>query len=80
MWGFQDETWWSRFLQPNLASWQAENQALHLVEQSQLKDDPDPKALACYGLLLRWMETDELRLEKMLLRFVEGRPVSEITI
>ena len=50
------------------------------MEQTQAKDDPDPKALACYGMLLRWMETDELRIEKMLLRFVEGRPVSAITI
>jgi len=49
------------------------------VEQTKQKDDPDPKALACYGILLRWMPTDELAVEKMLLRFVEGRPVSDIT-
>ena len=46
---------------------------MRLVEQSVAKDDPDPKALACYGLLLS--ETNELWL-----RFVDGRPVSAITI
>lgn len=37
------------------------------------KNDPDPKALCCYGLLRR--DTD-----KLLLRFVDGRPVSQVTI
>ena len=36
------------------------------------QDDPDPKAVACYGLLLP--ERDEV-----LLRFVDGRPVSGVT-
>jgi len=36
------------------------------------RDDPDPKALACYGL---WLPERE----RMLLRFVAGRPVSGIT-
>ena len=53
---------------------------MRLVEQTQQKDDPDPKALACYGILLRGMASNDLRLEKMLLRFVDGRPVSSITI
>lgn len=53
---------------------------MRLVEQTKQKDDPDPKALACYGILLRWMASDDLRLEKTLLRFVDGRPVSSITI
>jgi hypothetical protein len=34
--------------------------------------DPEPKALACYGL---WWPARE----RMLLRFVEGRPVSPVT-
>jgi transposase len=38
------------------------------------KDDPDPKALACYGLYLRSAGADE-----MLLRFVDGRPLSALT-
>ena len=78
--GFQDETWWSRFAQPNLSSWCQDQDPLRLVEQVKEKDDPDPKALACYGMLLRWKETEELAIEKMLLRFVDGRPVSAITL
>lgn len=39
-------------------------------------DDPDPKALACYGLFLRASGVDP---ERMLLRFVDGRPVSAVT-
>jgi hypothetical protein len=34
--------------------------------------DPEPKALACYGL---WLPERE----QMLLRFVDGRPVSAVT-
>jgi len=78
--GFQDETWWSRFAQPNLSSWCEDQHPLRLAEQVKQKDDPDPKALACYGMLLRWQETEDLAFEKMLLRFVDGRPVSAITI
>jgi transposase len=37
------------------------------------KQDPDPVALACYGLL----RTDT---RGMLLRFVAGRPISEISV
>lgn len=80
IWAFQDETWWSRFSQPNLSSWSEEQQPLRLVEQTRQKEDPDPQALACYGMLLRWMTTEEVAMEKMLLRFVDGRPVSAITI
>jgi hypothetical protein len=45
---------------------------------------PDPayerKALACYRILLRWMASEAFAMEKMLLRFVDGQPVSTITI
>jgi hypothetical protein len=68
--GFGDETWWTRLARPSLHSWTAE--PLRLVEQSVAHDDPDPQALACYGLLLH--TTDEIWL-----RFVDGRPVSAIT-
>ena len=37
--------------------------------------DPDPKALACYGLWLPALPAGE----RMLLRFVDGRPVSAVT-
>ena len=69
--GFQDECWWSRLAQPNLHAWVAE-QPLHLVERDADRTDPDPKALACYGLL-------RADTGGMLLRFVQGRPVSQVT-
>lgn len=78
--GYQDETWWSRFAQPRLHAWRAKGDPLHLVEQSKRKQDPDPKALACYGMLLRWLDTDSQAHEEVWLRFVDGRPVSAITI
>jgi transposase len=77
--GFQDETWWSRFAQPNLHAWSDEGNPLRLVEQVKEKDDSDPKALACYGLLVRWT-AEGLAQERLWLRFVDGRPVSAITI
>lgn len=75
--GFEDETWWSRFAQPNLSAWTEADHPLHLVEQVKSKDDPDPKALACYGLLVRWGLAQAQ--EKMWVRFVDGRPVSAVT-
>jgi hypothetical protein len=78
--GFEDETWWSRLAQPALHAWAASDQPLRLVEQTVAKDDPDPKALACYGLLVRWAEPTGRRREEAWLRFVDGRPVSALTI
>jgi DDE superfamily endonuclease len=69
--GFADETWWSRLAQPALHSWTA-GTPLRLIEQDCPKGDPDPKALACYGLL-------RLDSHQILLRFVDGRPVSHVT-
>ncbi len=60
--------------QPSLRAWT--DQPLRLVEQSVAKDDPDPKALACYGLLLRWADGQP---DDLWLRFCDGRPVSAIT-
>ena len=70
--GFQDECWWSRLAQPNLHAWTADD-PLRLQELAVGKEDPDPKALACYGLLRG--DTGGLRL-----RFVDGRPVSQVTV
>jgi len=78
--GFQDEVWWSRLARPSLRTWIAEDDRLRLVEQAAAKDDPDPKALACYGLLLRADRTDPHATDQMWLRFVDGRPVSPVTI
>ena len=52
---------------------------MRLVEQAVAQHDPDPKALACYGLLVRWWQADGRRQEQTWLRFVDGRPVSGIT-
>ena len=60
--GYQDETWWSRLAQPALHTW-TPDEPLRLVERTADKSDPDPKALACYGLL-----RDDTG--QMLLRFV----------
>ena len=73
--GFADAGWWSRVLQPHLHAWAEADQPLHLVEQTVAKADPDPKALACYGLLVRRAQQDEA----IWLRFVEHRPVSALT-
>jgi transposase len=70
--GFEDECWWSRLALPTLSSWAEEGKPLRLVQQSVAKDDPEPKAISCYGLYLP-------ELEQTWLRFVDGRPVSSIT-
>jgi hypothetical protein len=58
---------------PTLHSFSAAGEPLRLVEQSVAKDDPDPKAISCYGLYVP-------ELKQTWIRFVEGRPVSGITI
>jgi transposase len=77
--GFADEVWWSRVARPRIASWAQEDAPLRLVEQTVARTDPDPKALACYGLLMRQWDGAGQRDEQMWLRFVEGRPISAIT-
>jgi DDE superfamily endonuclease len=72
--GFEDECWWSRVAQPAfLRSFSEAGEPLRLMEQSLEKDDPDPKAISCYGLYVPELE------KKTWLRFVDGRPVSAIT-
>ena len=72
--GFEDEVvWWSRVALPALHGWSSEEgEPPRLVQRSVAKDDPDPKAISCYGLYLP-------ELEQTWLRFVDGRPVSAIT-
>jgi hypothetical protein len=70
--GFADETWWGRLALPATHAWAEEGRPLRLVERAVAQDDPDPKALAAYGLYLP--ATNET-----LLRFVDGRPVSALT-
>jgi hypothetical protein len=69
--GFADEVWWSRLAQPTLHAW-TDGAALRLVQREADRHDLGPKALACYGLL-------RADTQAMLLRFVDGRPVSAVT-
>jgi hypothetical protein len=98
--GFEDETWWSRFEQPRYSTWCEAAQLPRLIEQVRRPQDKERKALACYGLLVRWRRgaepmaekpmaekpmaekpmAEKPMAEKMLLRFVDGRPVSAITL
>jgi transposase len=70
--GYQDETWWSRLALPAMHAWTDGDRPLRLFEPVVPKGDEDPKALSCYGLL----RADTSR---MMLRFVSGRPVSQVT-
>ena len=76
MLGFLDEVWWSRLAQPDQHRWVDEDDVTRLQELERFKEDTDPKALACYGVLLR---RGQEQAEQMLLRFVDGRPVSAVT-
>jgi len=77
--GFLDEVWWSRFALPRMSAWQDAEHPIRLVEQSWKKEDPDPKALACYGVLWQEGTPEDPQRDQMWLRFVSGRPVSAIT-
>lgn len=46
---------------------------MRLVQGSVAKDDPEPKAVSCYGLYLPELDGQTW------IRFVDGRPVSSIT-
>jgi transposase len=78
--GFEDETWWSRLAQPALHAWTPAQQPVHLVEQTVPRSDPDPKALACYGLLVQERTLQGVSQERVWLRFVAARPVSGVTV
>ena len=45
---------------------------MRLLQQSVTKDDPEPKAVSCYGLYVP-------EFDQTWVRFVDGRPVSGIT-
>ena len=68
--GFQDECWWTRLAQPDLFARTAAD-PLRLTPPERAKGD-GPAALACYGIYRQ--DTGG-----MLLRFVAGRPVSQVT-
>jgi transposase len=69
--GFLDEVWWSRLARPPLRAWSA-GDPLKMHVLSRPEDDPDPIAICCYGMLRQ-------DIDKVMLRFVEGRPVGDVT-
>ena len=71
MLGFQDETWWTRLAQPDLFAW-AGGEPLRLHPRPRPAKGDGPQAVACYGVL-------RLDTGGLLLRFVAGRPVSQVT-
>jgi DDE superfamily endonuclease len=81
---FEDEVWWSRVAAPNCAAWTPAGAPPRLVETAVPKGEP--KALACYGLLVRGRPptgagaaTEVTPADELWLRFVDGRPVSAVT-
>ena len=77
--GFLDEVWWSRFALPQASAWQDQEEPVRFSEQRWQKADPDAKALACYGMLWQRGPADAPVRDQMSLRFVDGRPVSNLT-
>ena len=75
--GFADEVWWSRLVQPEQHRWSEEGSIPRLYALACVKEDTTPKALAGYGLLLR---CSPQHADQIVLRFVESRPVSAVTI
>jgi hypothetical protein len=53
-------------------SWAEAGEPVRLLHKEPSKDDPEPKALSCYGLYLP-------EFQQSWLRFVDDRPVSTIT-
>ena len=75
--GLGDEVWWSRLAQPDQHCWTETDAKYKLQELTPPTNDPDPKALACYGLLVR---PGPQQADQMWWRFVVGRPVRAVTI
>jgi transposase len=66
--------------QPALSAWTAPGEELRLTLRTAARADPEPKALACYGLWLPELPPERpAGGARMLLRFVDGRPVSGVT-
>jgi hypothetical protein len=63
--------WWSRLARPDVHAW-AGGEPLRMHQAEPEPAGGEAKALACYGLL-------RADTGGMLLRFVEGRPVSQVT-
>ncbi len=77
--GFGDEVWWSGFALPHVHARPRQDQSVRLVEQQWRKGDPDPKALACYGVHGPQAGPEDPDRLQVWLWDVPGRPVSAIT-
>lgn len=62
-----------------MQAWQSTDHPVHLVEQVWPKSDPDPKAQACYGVLWQKGSPDDPDRSETWLRFVTGRPISDLS-
>ncbi len=69
---FLDEKWWNRLSRPRMGSW-TPGPPLKMRVLKPDDRDPDPIAICCYGALRK--DT-----RKVMLRFVEGRPTSGLTV
>jgi hypothetical protein len=69
--GFIDKVWWSRVSHPDLHAW-TDVEPSHVVQHTADRQDLEPTALACYGL-------KRVNTEAMLVRLVDGWPVSLVT-
>ena len=70
---WEDECWFSRFAQPTMNAWTADGKSLALLQHDKSKDDPEPKAVACFGAL-------DHESGKVHLRFSNGQPNSTYTL
>jgi hypothetical protein len=77
--GFADEVWWSRVALPALCAYASGDQPPRLIAQAVPADDPDPKALACYGIYFRQRDQAEWSQDELWVRFVEKRPISALS-
>jgi len=75
--GCGDAVWWSRLAQPNQHCWTDTEATPKLQELTPPGEDADPKALACYGVLVR---PGPQQADQMWRRCVAGRPVRAVTI
>ena len=66
--------------QPALPAWTAAQQPVRIVEQPVPPTDPDPKALACDGLLVQERTPKGVSQEHVGLRCVAERPVRVVTV
>src|SRR5262249_22460253 len=70
--GFEDEVWGSRLARPSLHAWSGSDpMKVNLLMTDE--EDADPEGIAYY----RFLGNDTHR---VLLRFVEGRPLADLTI